>query len=932
MYNGEMMLSHLQAVKMSKMKILNSRSKSVGDIAENSDQFVQQNTALQLESRKVLRVGRSCSIRLPSLFARRRMSEWSCVIPSSQNMSGNKPSIIQSSMMSNSNSNSLFANSIPTCEPDQLSPLSSPAFARRFGTLKPVQEKPPTPNLHKLGSPGNKTRVRQGTPNDGGGCHIPKMTLKSPSYSENDFVPTPMSIAPLLSPGTLRRLEHQHRVAKVRQAQQQSGLMPQGGVSPPASPQTARRIIMMRGGDARRFTVARTSFDVENGLAPARSPVDAQASPGMILHSTAVPHSQRRESFLYRSDSEFDQSSPKIGSRNSSVVSDMHGIEDLIVTPFAQVLASLRRVRNDFIMLTNINPPTNNKSPSSQGKMSSNSSPTIPVNQQGNVVPGTEEFVQRAVNTVEELDWCLEQLDAVQTHRSVSEMASNKFKRMLNKELNQLSGMSKSGNQVSEFISTIFLDNQNDVMSPNHDPTDDREKRPASPNCGAIGKTTKSHLNPAGRIMGDITGIKQMNRHRDTISRWRKLPMYGVVVSNEEALAKELEDIDTWGGVDLFKIAEISNNRPLTSIMYTICKKRDMFVKFKLSPVKFLTYMMTLEDHYRKVPYHNSLHAADVTQSVHVLLSSAALDSVFTDLEVLAALVASAMHDVDHPGLNNQYHCANSTELAIMYNDECVLENHHLAVGFKLMQQDHCDVFEHFTQKQWQSLRKMAIDMVLATDMSKHMQLLANLKTMVETKKVAASGVLMLDNYTDRIQVLQNMVHCADLSNSSKPIEAYKQWVARLIDEFWMQGDVEREAGLEISPLCDRHNTSIERSQVMFIDFVVHPLLETWADLVNPYAQDIINQLASNREYYASRLPNLPSPNETSDCDVTVVDDSSTETEGDESDDDVIQTPVPTSQLQNNRFQFQISLDEDSSVSELSERRKSREMTNKPPR
>ena len=43
---------------------------------------------------------------------------------------------------------------------------------------------------------------------------------------------------------------------------------------------------------------------------------------------------------------------------------------------------------------------------------------------------------------------------------------------------------------------------------------------------------------------------------------------------------------------------------------------------------------------------------------------------------------------------------------------------------------------------------------VLATDMSKHMSLLADLKTMVETKKVAGSGVLLLDNYTDRIQVL----------------------------------------------------------------------------------------------------------------------------------------------------------------------------------
>jgi 3'5'-cyclic nucleotide phosphodiesterase len=40
-------------------------------------------------------------------------------------------------------------------------------------------------------------------------------------------------------------------------------------------------------------------------------------------------------------------------------------------------------------------------------------------------------------------------------------------------------------------------------------------------------------------------------------------------------------------------------------------------------------------------------------------------------------------------------------------------------------------------RKQRQTLRKMVIDMVLSTDMSKHMTLLADLKTMVETKKVA---------------------------------------------------------------------------------------------------------------------------------------------------------------------------------------------------
>lgn len=52
------------------------------------------------------------------------------------------------------------------------------------------------------------------------------------------------------------------------------------------------------------------------------------------------------------------------------------------------------------------------------------------------------------------------------------------------------------------------------------------------------------------------------------------------------------------------------------------------------------------------------------------------------------------------------------SELALMYNDESVLENHHLAVGFKLLQEDNCDIFQNLTKKQRQSLRKMVIDMV----------------------------------------------------------------------------------------------------------------------------------------------------------------------------------------------------------------------------
>uniref|UniRef100_G1PVR1 3',5'-cyclic-AMP phosphodiesterase n=1 Tax=Myotis lucifugus TaxID=59463 RepID=G1PVR1_MYOLU len=95
------------------------------------------------------------------------------------------------------------------------------------------------------------------------------------------------------------------------------------------------------------------NFDVDNGTSAGRSPLDPMTSPGsgLILQANFV-HSQRRESFLYRSDSDYDLS-PKSMSRNSSIASDIHG-DDLIVTPFAQVLASLRTVRNNFAALTNM--------------------------------------------------------------------------------------------------------------------------------------------------------------------------------------------------------------------------------------------------------------------------------------------------------------------------------------------------------------------------------------------------------------------------------------------------------------------------------------------------------------------------------------------------------------------------------------------------
>lgn len=91
-------------------------------------------------------------------------------------------------------------------------------------------------------------------------------------------------------------------------------------------------------------------------------------------------------------------------------------------------------------------------------------------------------------------------------------------------------------------------------------------------------------------------------------------------------------------------------------------QEREILNTLMVPAKVFLALVSTLEDHYVKDnPFHNSLHAADVAQSTNVLLNTPALENVFTPLEICAALFAACVHDVDHPGLTNQFLINSST-------------------------------------------------------------------------------------------------------------------------------------------------------------------------------------------------------------------------------------------------------------------------------
>ena len=64
------------------------------------------------------------------------------------------------------------------------------------------------------------------------------------------------------------------------------------------------------------------------------------------------------------------------------------------------------------------------------------------------------------------------------------------------------------------------------------------------------------------------------------------------------------------------------------------------------------------------------------------------------------------------------------------------------------------------------------------------------------------------------VQVLQCLLHCADLSNPTKPPEIASTWAYNIIEENFVQGDEEKKLGIDVGPLGDRDNVCVEKCQV----------------------------------------------------------------------------------------------------------------------
>ncbi|KAM7353263.1 phosphodiesterase 1c isoform 3-T4 [Cochliomyia hominivorax] len=288
-------------------------------------------------------------------------------------------------------------------------------------------------------------------------------------------------------------------------------------------------------------------------------------------------------------------------------------------------------------------------------------------------------------------------------------------------------------------------------------------------------------------------------------------------------VVKVLKTLDDWC-FDVFALAEAANGQPVKYIGYDLLNRYGIIHKFKIAPATLETFLNRIEEGYCRYrnPYHNNLHAADVTQTVHHMLCQTGLMNWLTDLEIYATLLAALIHDYEHTGTTNNFHVMSGSETALLYNDRAVLENHHISAAFRLLKDDDCNILSNLSREEYRELRTLIIDMVLSTDMSFHFQQLKNMKNLLTLNEATV----------DKSKALALVLHCCDISHPAKRWNLHHRWTMLLLEEFFRQGDLERELGLPFSPLCDRNNTLVAESQIGFIDFIVDPSMSVMADML----------------------------------------------------------------------------------------------------
>ena len=259
---------------------------------------------------------------------------------------------------------------------------------------------------------------------------------------------------------------------------------------------------------------------------------------------------------------------------------------------------------------------------------------------------------------------------------------------------------------------------------------------------------------------------------------------------------------------------------------------------FGLNYTYLANYIVEISERYHDRPFHNFQHSATVTHFTYMLLKTINAVPKLPSHIIFSLLLSALVHDVDHPGNTNLFEVNTKSELALLYNDQAVLENHHCSVAFRLMRQENMQILSGLSRQIETDIRKFVVSSVLATDMSQHFDL-------VEEIKKRPNG-WSYEEVKDQLTLGKVIVHAADLSNPVRPFNVSVAWARRISAEFNEQVAKEEALGLPVLGfMVSKDDIDFCRNEIGFSSFVVAPM---WRAIKVPFPEVsfLVDQMVAN--------------------------------------------------------------------------------------
>uniref|UniRef100_A0A061QRP8 Phosphodiesterase n=1 Tax=Tetraselmis sp. GSL018 TaxID=582737 RepID=A0A061QRP8_9CHLO len=245
---------------------------------------------------------------------------------------------------------------------------------------------------------------------------------------------------------------------------------------------------------------------------------------------------------------------------------------------------------------------------------------------------------------------------------------------------------------------------------------------------------------------------------------------------------------------------------------------RNVGLQLKLDLTKFQNFSLAVEATMKPNSYHNSLHVVDVLHLMYLqTISRGPIEAMCCDPIVKLAVILSALvHDLAHPGYNNAFLIATNHDIVKQYGKVAPAESMHLAEFKRLISEPNNNFVEELSQSDRERLFHYVEQTVLATDMSKHMDYIRE--------------PVPLDPEQRLLFTLAFAMKVSDMSHNLRSFPVHNKFVDMLKEEFYQQGDRERQLELQITLGMDRDEAyaDIGEFQVRFLSAFISPLLERW--------------------------------------------------------------------------------------------------------